>query len=73
MELEDKFGQSNGVKLYHLQKELSDLVQGSTDIAGHFTKIKVLWDDLDDLNTTGNRSCACKKCLNSIKSIHPQY
>ncbi|XP_069144347.1 uncharacterized protein [Solanum lycopersicum] len=33
-ELEDRFGQSNGAQLYHLQKELSDLVQGSNDIAG---------------------------------------
>ncbi|XP_075112184.1 uncharacterized protein LOC142182122 [Nicotiana tabacum] len=27
-DLEDRFGQSNGAKMYHLQKELSDLVQG---------------------------------------------
>ncbi|KAH0680839.1 hypothetical protein KY285_021813 [Solanum tuberosum] len=33
-DLEDRFGQPNGAKLYHLQKELSDLVQATNDIAG---------------------------------------
>lgn len=58
-DLEDRFGQLNGAKLYHLQKELSDLVQRSSDIAGYFTKIKRLWDELDTLNTNVNCACAC--------------
>ncbi|XP_070045102.1 uncharacterized protein [Nicotiana tomentosiformis] len=49
--LEHIFGQSNGAKLYHLQKKLADLVQGSTDIAGYFTKLKCLWDELDTPST----------------------
>ncbi|XP_060188169.1 uncharacterized protein LOC132617224 [Lycium barbarum] len=32
--LESRFGKSNGAKLYHLQKELSALVQGNSDISG---------------------------------------
>ncbi|XP_049415272.1 uncharacterized protein LOC125878016 [Solanum stenotomum] len=59
-ELEDRFGQSNGAQLYHLQKELSDLVQGSNDIAGYFTKIKRLWDELDALSTSVNCTCDCQ-------------
>lgn len=59
-ELEDRFGQSNGTQLYHLQKELNDLVQGSNDIAGYFTKIKSLWDELDALNTSVNCTCDCQ-------------
>lgn len=38
--LEHRFGQSNGAKLYHLRKELSGLTQGSSDIATYFTKLK---------------------------------
>ncbi|XP_070050667.1 uncharacterized protein [Nicotiana tomentosiformis] len=56
-DLEDHFGQSNGAKLYHLKKELNDLVQGSNDIEGYFTKVKRLWDELDTLNA--NISCRC--------------
>lgn len=39
-ELEDRFGQCNGAKLFQLQKELSDLVQGNSDVAGYYTKVK---------------------------------
>ncbi|XP_019250937.1 PREDICTED: uncharacterized protein LOC109229840 [Nicotiana attenuata] len=47
--LEHRFGRSNGAKLYHLRKELSSLVQGTSDITGYFTKLKRLWDELDSL------------------------
>ncbi|XP_019223774.1 PREDICTED: uncharacterized protein LOC109205516 [Nicotiana attenuata] len=57
--LEQRFGKSNGAKLYHLQKELSGLVQGNSDIAGYFTKLKRLWDELDALNVIICCSCVC--------------
>ncbi|XP_049373859.1 uncharacterized protein LOC125838886 [Solanum verrucosum] len=57
MSLEHRFGQSNGAKLYHLQKELNKLIQGTSNIAGYFTKLKRLWDELDSLNT--NVKCNC--------------
>ncbi|XP_055824327.1 uncharacterized protein LOC129892807 [Solanum dulcamara] len=57
--LEQRFGKSNGAKLYHLQKELSGLVQGNSDIAGYFTKVKRLWDELDGMNAIACCSCEC--------------
>ncbi|XP_019240490.1 PREDICTED: uncharacterized protein LOC109220473 [Nicotiana attenuata] len=57
--LEHRFGQSNGAKLYHLRKELSGLAQGTTDIAGYFTKLKRLWDELDSLNCDVRFVCSC--------------
>ncbi|XP_059315522.1 uncharacterized protein LOC132066174 [Lycium ferocissimum] len=59
VELEARFGQSSGARLYQLQKELSDLVQGSSDIAAYFTKIKRLWDELDTLDSFIPCSCIC--------------
>lgn len=47
--LEQRFGRTNG-KLYHLQKELSETVQGNSNVASYFTKLKRLWDELDALN-----------------------
>ncbi|XP_059277659.1 uncharacterized protein LOC132031763 [Lycium ferocissimum] len=55
--LEHRFGQTNGAKLFHLKKELSRLTQGTSNIAGYFTKLKRLWDELDSLNS--NIKCAC--------------
>ncbi|XP_016567422.1 uncharacterized protein LOC107865744 [Capsicum annuum] len=70
-DLEHRFGQPNGAKLYHLQKKLTDLVQGSSDIAGYFTKIKKLWDELDTLNVdvVYNFVCTCngKKKIMQVK------
>ncbi|XP_075087854.1 uncharacterized protein LOC142169833 [Nicotiana tabacum] len=64
--LEDRFGQPNSAKMYHLQKELSDLIQGSSDVACYFTKIKRLWDELDTLNTHVKCSCDCN-CGGKVK------
>lgn len=58
-ELEDHFGQSNGAQLYHLQKELTDQIQGNLDIPGYYTKIKRIWDELDALNTCDHCTCSC--------------
>ncbi|XP_019260560.1 PREDICTED: uncharacterized protein LOC109238538 [Nicotiana attenuata] len=49
--LEHRFGQSNGAKLYHLQKEIAKSVQGNNSIAGYFTQLKKVWDELDSLNS----------------------
>ncbi|KAH0637164.1 hypothetical protein KY289_037079 [Solanum tuberosum] len=57
--LENRFGRFNGAKLYHLQKELSGLVQANNDIAGYFTKLKRLWDELDSLNLSSCCTCVC--------------
>lgn len=58
-ELEDRFGQSSGPRLFQLQKDLSDLVQGSSDIAAYYTKIKRLWDELDTLDSFTLCACVC--------------
>ncbi|XP_075074520.1 uncharacterized protein LOC142162108 [Nicotiana tabacum] len=42
-----------------LQKELSDIVQGTSDIAGYYTKVKRIWDELDTLNTCMHCTCEC--------------
>ncbi|KAH0722775.1 hypothetical protein KY290_005427 [Solanum tuberosum] len=67
-DLSARFGQCNGAQLYQLQKELSDAVQGNTDIAGYFTRIKKLWDELDAFITLDHCSCACI-CGGKIKTI----
>lgn len=58
-DLEDRFGQANGVMLFQLQKELSAVVQGNSSISSYFTKMKSLWDELDALNTFSTCVCDC--------------
>ncbi|XP_075088114.1 uncharacterized protein LOC142170176 [Nicotiana tabacum] len=54
-----RFGQSNGAKLYHLQKEVAKTVQGNSSIAAYLTTLKKLWDELDSLNSHLGCTCTC--------------
>ncbi|KAM3379398.1 hypothetical protein P3S68_011812 [Capsicum galapagoense] len=42
-ELADKYDQTNEARLYHLQREINELTQGSLNITGYYTKMKKLW------------------------------
>ncbi|XP_075083572.1 uncharacterized protein LOC142167307 [Nicotiana tabacum] len=57
---EDRFGQTNGAKLFQLQKKLSSVVQGNSSVSTYFTKMKSLWDELDALNTFSACVCECE-------------
>lgn len=57
-DLNDRFSQSNGAKLYQLQKEISDLTQGTSDLASYFTKLKKYWDELSALSIIPNCTCS---------------
>ena len=41
-ELTERFGESNGPLLYHLEKEITDLYQGSDSVTAYYTKLKRL-------------------------------
>ena len=45
-ELEERFGESNGLLLYQVQRELSFISQGSMNVVQYYTKLKKLWDEL---------------------------
>ncbi|XP_070007569.1 uncharacterized protein LOC142165388 [Nicotiana tabacum] len=49
VDINERFGTSNGSKYIQLQREISDGSQGSLDIATYFIKLRGLWDEL---NTT---------------------
>lgn len=58
-ELEDRYDQTNGAKLYQIQKEINDLTQGNLDITVYYTRIKKLWEELNTLNMRNQCSCTC--------------
>jgi len=64
-ELTDRFGQSNGPLLYQLEKEISELYQGNDTVAVYYTKMKRLWDELDDISEVP--VCACPTTCKAIK------
>ncbi|XP_060190761.1 uncharacterized protein LOC132620054 [Lycium barbarum] len=58
-ELEDRYDQENGAKLYPHQQEINDLEQGSMDITGYYTKIRKLWEELNTLDSSSQCTCLC--------------
>nr|XP_010315243.1 uncharacterized protein LOC104645417 [Solanum lycopersicum] len=58
-ELEDRYDQTNGAKLYQTQKEINDLNQGILDITTYYTRMKKLWEELNSLCVSSQCSCVC--------------
>ncbi|XP_057540583.1 uncharacterized protein LOC130818430 [Amaranthus tricolor] len=62
-ELEDRYGQASGAKLFQLEKEIRLSGQGTNDIAGYFTKLKKNWDELNILSSLPICSCGSAQAM----------
>ena len=58
-ELEDRYDQTNGAKLYQVQREINELSQGTLDITTYYTKMKRLWEELNTLHAKTQCNCNC--------------
>ncbi|XP_074336341.1 uncharacterized protein LOC141673489 [Apium graveolens] len=58
-ELEERYGTSNGAQFFGLYKELTEISQGNCNVVDYFTKLKMLWDDIDALCLIPVCSCGC--------------
>ncbi|XP_021836154.1 uncharacterized protein [Spinacia oleracea] len=72
-DLEDRFGHSSVAQLYSLQQELLNMSQGNGDISTFFTKMKVLWDQLDDANPIPYCECGACTCNLTKKFMKIQH
>ncbi|KAL4379256.1 hypothetical protein GQ457_02G035690 [Hibiscus cannabinus] len=57
-DLEDRFAQNNGPRIFQLKKKFGDLVQGSMSISVYYTQLKTIWDELASVKP----SCNCLQC-----------
>ena len=58
LDLKDRFQQSNGPRIFQLCRELINLHQGQNSVGVYFTKLKVVWEELNNFKP----SCSCGKC-----------
>ncbi|KAH0642358.1 hypothetical protein KY290_033951 [Solanum tuberosum] len=58
-ELEDRYDQANGAKLYQIQQEINNLTQGNLNVTGYYTYIKRLWEELNTLDATTQCTYLC--------------
>ncbi|XP_016511295.2 uncharacterized protein LOC107828489 [Nicotiana tabacum] len=59
MELEDRYGQPSGIRVYQVKKELASISQGSMNIPEYYARMKYIWDELSVLNVYSDSHCTC--------------
>ena len=73
-ELEHQFGQSSSAKLFHIEEELSKIVQTlDMTIEEFYTRIKGIWDELDALDPIAACSCSGCECELTKKATKSQH
>ncbi|KAK4391493.1 hypothetical protein Sango_1927100 [Sesamum angolense] len=60
LDLEERYGECNGPLLYQLQLEITSLAQGNMSIFEYFSKLRMVWDEIDMLMPTPQ--CTCGGC-----------
>ncbi|XP_030941568.1 uncharacterized protein LOC115966477 [Quercus lobata] len=63
-DLKNRFAQTNGPRVFNLQKDIAELHQGEMSITDFFTQLKVFWDQLQNLSPFP--SCTCGQCICNI-------
>ena len=58
LDLKDRFQQSNGPRIFQLRRELINLHQYQNSAGIYFTKLKAIWEELNNFRP----SCSCGKC-----------
>lgn len=62
--LEERYGQASGTLLFSLQQSMYEMKQGNDTISGYYRKMKMLWDQLDDVDPL--QICSCANCTCGI-------
>lgn len=70
-DLEDRFGFSSVTQIYSLEQKLSELAQGQQSASEFYTKIKTLWDVIDDVQPLPMCVFTASNCTYALtKKIH---
>ncbi|XP_073270356.1 uncharacterized protein [Primulina huaijiensis] len=64
-DLKDRFQQSNGPRIFQLRRELINHRQGQTSVSVYFTKLKTIWEELNNFRP----QCVCGNCCEGIKKL----
>lgn len=56
-DLDDRFGYTSMAQVYSLEQQLLEINQGHDNISEFFTKIKTIWDGLNDANPLPYCTC----------------
>jgi hypothetical protein len=66
-DLKDRFSQGNGPRIFQLQQILATLSQENLYVSQYFTKIKSIWDELDNYDPIPTCTCG------GIRYVHEKH
>lgn len=70
-DLENRFKQQNGPRLFQLRKALTNCAQGSSSVTQYFTKLKSIWEELSEF--TPEHTCTCNGVQPLLDHIQREY
>ena len=69
IDLRDRFQQRNGPRFFQIKKDLVNLQQGNLTVSQYFTKLKALWEEMNEYRPTAECSCgALRPILDHLQS-----
>ncbi|XP_057460767.1 uncharacterized protein LOC130751228 [Actinidia eriantha] len=70
IDLKDRFQQINGPRIFQLRRDLMNLVQDQNSVSIYFTKLKTIWEELNNYRPI----CICGKCTcDGVKNLNSHY
>jgi len=74
LQLEQRFGEANGTKIFRILRELYVVSQNNLSVADYFTQIKKMWDDYNSMITIPHCDCGinCANLKAATKMIKDQ-
>ncbi|KAL1320843.1 uncharacterized protein LOC107636140 [Arachis ipaensis] len=64
-DLETRFSQSNGPRIFELKKALVTLTQDNLSVSQYFTKLKIIWEELNTFRPLAMCTCGGAKAFQS--------
>ncbi|XP_015963417.1 uncharacterized protein LOC107487313 [Arachis duranensis] len=65
-DLETRFSQSNAPRIFELNRSLMSLTQDSLSVSQYFTKLKILWEELNTFKPVVSCSCGGVKPIQAF-------
>uniref|UniRef100_A0A2N9HI29 Retrotransposon Copia-like N-terminal domain-containing protein n=1 Tax=Fagus sylvatica TaxID=28930 RepID=A0A2N9HI29_FAGSY len=62
-DLKERFAQGNGPRIFEIQKSISTLSQDQSSVSNYYTRLKSLWDELNNFRSIPDCSCGALKVL----------
>ncbi|XP_009795561.1 uncharacterized protein LOC107794200 [Nicotiana tabacum] len=60
IDLEERFAQGRAPRIYQIRRDISLLIQDGQTVLTYYTKLKALWDELNDLDPLPECNCVAR-------------